>query len=102
VSVVGVYGGAADPMNMMTMFDKNLTIRMGQANVRNWTDELLALVEQDGDVLGTESLATHHFPLSDAPAAYDTFQKKHDGCIKVVLSPDRPRPRPTALPTQGP
>jgi threonine dehydrogenase-like Zn-dependent dehydrogenase len=102
VSVVGVYGGAADPMNMMTMFDKNLTIRMGQANVRNWTDELLALVEQDGDVLGTESLATHHFPLSDAPAAYDTFQKKHDGCIKVVLSPDRPRPRPTALATQGP
>lgn len=87
VSVVGVYGGAADPMNMMLMFDKNLTIRMGQANVRQWTDELLAILEEDDDVLGAESLATHHLPLEDAPSAYETFQKKEDGCIKVVLKP---------------
>ncbi len=87
VSIVGVYGGAADPMDMMTMFDKNLTIRMGQANVRHWTDELLAIVERDEDILGTESLATHRLPLEEAPQAYSTFQKKEDGCIKVVLKP---------------
>lgn len=87
VSVIGVYGGAVDPMPLMTMFDKNLTIRMGQANVRNWTDELLAIVQQDDDVFGLESLATHRPSLSEAPAAYEMFQKKQDGCVKVVLKP---------------
>ncbi|WP_409484751.1 zinc-dependent alcohol dehydrogenase [Arsenicicoccus dermatophilus] len=87
LSIVGVYGGAADPMPMMDMFDKNLTIRMGQANVRRWTDELLEVVQRDGDVLGTETLATHRVPLDRAPEMYDTFQKKEDGCIKVVLKP---------------
>lgn len=87
VSVVGVYGGAADPFNMMQMFDKNITIRMGQANVRQWTDELVGILEQDADVLGTETLATHRLPLTQAPHAYDIFQKKADGCIKVVLKP---------------
>ena len=72
---------------MLTMFDKNLTIRMGQCNVRRWTDELLELVRQDGDVFGTETLATHRLSLDEAPGAYETFQKKQDGCIKVVLKP---------------
>lgn len=87
VSIVGVYGGAADPMPMMQMFDKNLTIRMGQANVRNWTDEIMEVVRRDGDVLGTETLATHRVSLDEAPQMYSTFQKKEDGCIKVVLKP---------------
>lgn len=87
VSIVGVYGGAADPMNMMKLFDKNITIRMGQANVRHWTDELMEIVQQDGDVLGTETLATHRPSLDEAPEAYSMFQKKEDGCIKVVLKP---------------
>lgn len=87
ICVAGVYGGAADPMPLMTMFDKNLTIRMGQANVRNWTGELLALLRQDEDVFGVDSLATHHASLSRAPELYDIFQRKADGCIKVVLHP---------------
>lgn len=87
VSVSGVYGGAVDPMPMMDMFDKGLTLRMGQCNVKQWTDELLALVSQDEDVLGLESLATHRVPLEQAPEMYSTFQKKEDGCLKVVLTP---------------
>ena len=87
VSVSGVYGGAVDPMPMMDMFDKGLTLRMGQCHVKQWTDELLALVSQDEDVLGLESLATHRVPLEQAPEMYSTFQKKEDGCLKVVLTP---------------
>ncbi|MEL4356609.1 MULTISPECIES: zinc-dependent alcohol dehydrogenase [unclassified Luteococcus] len=89
VSVAGVYGGAADPVNLMQLFDKNLTIRMGQCNVRNWTDELLELLRRDVDLLGTESLATHRLGLSQAAQAYQTFQRKQDGCVKVVLDPTR-------------
>jgi threonine dehydrogenase-like Zn-dependent dehydrogenase len=86
VSIVGVYGGMTDPLPMMTLFDKQIQIRMGQANVRRWVDDILPLLD-DGDPLGVESFATHHLPLADAPAAYEMFQKKHDGAIKVVFKP---------------
>jgi threonine dehydrogenase-like Zn-dependent dehydrogenase len=87
VSISGVYGGAADPMNMMQMFDKQVQVRMGQANVRAWTDDIMKLLSQDEDVLGVESFATHHLPLDEAPQAYETFQKKEDGAVKIVFRP---------------
>lgn len=87
VSIVGVYGGAADPLNMMQLFDKGLTLRMGQANVKRWIDDLLPLVSDPADPLGVLDLRTHRVPLEEAPAAYGMFQKKEDGCIKVVLDP---------------
>ena len=87
VSVVGVYGGATDPMPLFSMFDKQVQLRMGQANVRRWTDDILALLNQDEDVLGVEDFATHHLALEDAPDAYETFQKKEDGAVKIVFRP---------------
>ncbi|MFN2489659.1 MAG: zinc-dependent alcohol dehydrogenase [Actinomycetota bacterium] len=87
LSVIGVYGGAADPMPMMQMFDKGVTLRMGQAHVKSWIDDILPLVTSDDDPLGTEDLATHHLPLEQAPHGYDILQKKQDGAIKVVLQP---------------
>jgi threonine dehydrogenase-like Zn-dependent dehydrogenase len=86
VSVSGVYGGMVDPMPMMQMFDKQVQVRMGQANVKRWTDQILPLLT-DSDPLGVEGFATHRLPLEEAPEAYEMFQKKTDGCIKVVLSP---------------
>jgi threonine dehydrogenase-like Zn-dependent dehydrogenase len=87
ISLSGVYGGEADPMPMMTMFDKQLQLRMGQCNVKAWIDDLLPLVEDPADPLGVTDLTTHRVPLEDAPEAYAMFQEKRDGCIKVVLEP---------------
>ena len=87
VSLSGVYAGDADVLPMKTMFDKQLSLRMGQCNVRNWVDDILPLVEDPADPLGVLDLATHHAPLDDAPELYGTFQRKEDGCIKVVLNP---------------
>jgi threonine dehydrogenase-like Zn-dependent dehydrogenase len=87
LSVSGVYGGEVDPMPMMEMFDRGLTIRMGQCHVKRWIDDILPLVTDDSDPLGTEDLATHVLPLEEAPHGYDMFQKKADSCIKVVLTP---------------
>lgn len=89
VSLAGVYAGEADMLPMKTMFDKQLALRMGQCNVKRWIDDLLPLVERDGDPLGAGELATHRVPLDDAPEMYEKFQKKEDGCIKVVLQPGR-------------
>ena len=87
VSISGVYGGALDPLPMMQLFDKQLQLRMGQANVHRWVDELMPLVTDDSDPLGTEDLATHRLPLAEGPRGYEIFQKKKDGAIKIVLSP---------------
>ena len=86
VSLSGVYGGAVDPMPLMTMFDKQITMRMGQANVRHWVDDILPLLAEQ-DTFGVEEFASHHVALDDAPGAYEQFQKKADGAFKIVVQP---------------
>jgi threonine dehydrogenase-like Zn-dependent dehydrogenase len=87
ISLSGVYGGMVDPMPMMDLFDKQIQLRMGQANVRRWIDDLLPLVSGDEDPLGLDDFTTHTMPLEDAPKAYEMFQKKQDGAIKVLFTP---------------
>jgi threonine dehydrogenase-like Zn-dependent dehydrogenase len=86
ISLSGVYGGAADPMPTLQLFDKQIQVRQGQANVKAWIDDILPLLTDD-DPLGVDSFATHHLPLSDAPSAYEHFQKKEQGMIKVIFNP---------------
>ncbi|MER6577111.1 zinc-dependent alcohol dehydrogenase [Nonomuraea sp. NPDC001023] len=87
ISVIGVYGGMTDPMPMLRMFDKGITLRMGQAHVRRWINRIMPLVTDDSDPLGVMDLTTHRMPLEEAPQAYEMFQKKADGAIKLVLQP---------------
>jgi threonine dehydrogenase-like Zn-dependent dehydrogenase len=87
VSISGVYGGEIDPMPLMEMFDRGITMRMGQCHVKRWIDDILPAVMDDSDPLGTLDMTTHHLPLDQAPHGYEIFQKKEDGCIKVVLNP---------------
>ncbi|MBX7450840.1 glutathione-dependent formaldehyde dehydrogenase [Mycolicibacterium sp. 3033] len=86
ISLSGVYGGMADPLPMLTLFDKQIQLRMGQANVKRWVDDIMPLLT-DSDPLGVDSFATHVLPLDEAPHAYDIFQKKEDGAVKVILQP---------------
>ena len=87
ISLSGVYGGAIDPLPMLQIFDKQLTLRMGQANVRRWIHDLLPLVSSDDDPLGVDDYATHRVPLDEAPRAYELFQKKEDNAFKILLQP---------------
>lgn len=87
ISLSGVYGGVADPMPMLTLFDKQIALRMGQCNVHRWIPDLWPLVEDPSDPLGVTDLATHHAELDLAPEMYELFKNKDDGCIKVVLHP---------------
>jgi threonine dehydrogenase-like Zn-dependent dehydrogenase len=87
VSLSGVYGGMVDPMPMMELFDKQIQLRMGQANVKRWVEPLMPLLLADTDPLGVDEFATHHLPLDQAPHGYEIFQQKSDGAIKVLLTP---------------
>jgi threonine dehydrogenase-like Zn-dependent dehydrogenase len=86
ISLSGVYGGMVDPLPLMTLFDKQIQLRMGQANVRRWSDDIMPLLDDD-DPLGVDEFATHRVPLAEAPQAYEAFQKKQDGAVKVLLRP---------------
>ena len=87
ISIIGVYGGMADPLPMLTLFDKQIQLRMGQANVKRWVDQIMPFLVGDGDPLGVDGFATHRLPLAEAPRAYEMFQKKEDGAVKVLLLP---------------
>jgi S-(hydroxymethyl)glutathione dehydrogenase/alcohol dehydrogenase len=86
ISLIGVYGGQADPLPMLTLFDKQIELTMGQANVKRWVDDIMPLL-MDGDPLGVEGFATHRLPLEEGPHGYEIFQKKEDNAIKVLLQP---------------
>ncbi len=86
LSLAGVYIGAMPMFPLGDLFDKQVAIRMGQVNVRRWTDDLLPLLTDD-DPFGLDDFVTHVLPLDQAPQAYRMFQKKQDGAVKVVLQP---------------
>jgi threonine dehydrogenase-like Zn-dependent dehydrogenase len=71
---------------MLTIFDKQIQLRMGQANVKRWVDDIMPLLA-DGDPLGVDDFHTHSVSLEEGPAAYEMFQKKRDGAVKVLLKP---------------
>ncbi len=87
VSISGVYGGMVDPIPLFQLFDKGVQVRMGQANVKRWIEDLMPLVTDDADPLGTADLASHKIPIAEAPRAYEIFQKKEDGATKIVIEP---------------
>ncbi len=86
ISLSGVYGGMADPLPMLTLFDKQIRLTMGQGNVKRWAPEILPLLTDD-DPLGVDTFASHTVSLEEAPEYYEKFQKKQDGVVKVVLKP---------------
>jgi threonine dehydrogenase-like Zn-dependent dehydrogenase len=87
ISLTGVYGGMADVIPMLTIFDKQIQLRGGQANIKRWIPDIMPLLT-DGDPLGCDTFATHRVPLSEAPEMYRKFQEKADGVVKVQLKPE--------------
>ena len=86
ISIVGLYAGQADPISMDALFDKQVQVRMGQANAPFLTPEILPLLLED-NAFDVENFATHRLSLEEAASAYDIFQKKQDDAFKIVLKP---------------
>lgn len=85
VSVLGLYPVNYDNFKMGQIFDKGLTMKAGQAPVQAIIDKLLNYVTEEKVKL--DDVITHRMPLSEIEKAYTIFDKKEDGCVKVVLDP---------------
>lgn len=85
LSIPGVYGGFLDKVPFGAVFNKGVTIKMGQTHVQRYLQPLLEYVEQGR--IDPSFVITHRVPLTRAPEMYDTFCEKRDSCIKVVLDP---------------
>jgi threonine dehydrogenase-like Zn-dependent dehydrogenase len=85
VSIPGVYAAIMDKFPIGAAFGKGLSFKMGQTHVLKHAPRLLRHIEE-GEV-DTTFMITHRGTLSDAPALYETFRKKEDGCVKCVLTP---------------
>ncbi len=85
LSIPGVYGGFLDKVPFGAVFNKGVTIKMGQTHVQRYLRPLLEYVEQGK--IDPSFVITHRVPLTRAPEMYDTFCEKRDACIKVVLDP---------------
>ncbi|MCL3838936.1 alcohol dehydrogenase catalytic domain-containing protein [Aeromicrobium duanguangcaii] len=87
ISLIGVYAGTVDPVPLQILFDKQVTLKMGQANVKHWVDDVKPLAEDSSDPLGLGDFATHRVPLDEAPHVYKSFQEKTDNTVKVLFKP---------------
>jgi threonine dehydrogenase-like Zn-dependent dehydrogenase len=85
LSIAGVYGGFLDKVPMGSAFAKGLTFRMGQTHVHRYVRPLLERIER-GEI-DPAFVITHRLRLEEAPAGYELFKHKEDGCVKVVLRP---------------
>lgn len=85
IQVTGVYGGRYNAFPLGDIFQRNVTIKTGQAPAIHYLPFLYNLVA-DGKV-NYSDLVTHVLPLEKAKYGYEIFDTKQDSCIKVLLKP---------------
>jgi S-(hydroxymethyl)glutathione dehydrogenase / alcohol dehydrogenase len=84
ISIPGVYGSAYDQFPLGLLFNRNVSIHMGQCPVKKYTEQLFHLIETKR--IDPAKVISHTMDLKDAPAAYENFDKKED-VLKIVLKP---------------
>lgn len=85
VSVPGVYAGFMHGFLFGDAFDKGLTFRMGQTHVHPTLPTLLEYIQTGA--LKPEVIISHRMALAEAAEGYRLFEKKEEGCRKVILRP---------------
>ncbi|KXZ23347.1 glutathione-dependent formaldehyde dehydrogenase [Bacillus nakamurai] len=85
VQLTGAYISEADGFPIGDFFTRNVSLKMGQAPVIHLMPMLYQMIEQKE--IDPTDIITHKMSLAEAPAAYDIFDRKEDGNIKVILKP---------------
>ena len=85
VVLVGVYGGRYNMFPLGDFFSRNITLKMGQCPAQKYTDLILNIIKENK--FDATDIITHILPLEQGEHAYEIFDEKKEGCIKVVLKP---------------
>ncbi len=85
VASVGVHTAPNFPFSPVEAYDKNVTFRIGRCPARAVLDELIPIVQEGR--FDPASIITHRVPLAMGPDAYELFDGRRDGCVKIVLEP---------------
>lgn len=85
ISAVGFHTEDVMAFSPLEAYDKNITFKAGRCPARYYIDKLIPLVQSNKYDL--TSIISHRLPLSEGVRGYDIFDKKLDGCTKVVLQP---------------
>jgi threonine dehydrogenase-like Zn-dependent dehydrogenase len=85
LGIIGVYPPAMTAFPTGAAMNRNLTVKAGNCNHRHYLPELVALVANG--TVDPARLLTEHEPLTDAIAAYEEFDRREAGWIKVALNP---------------
>ena len=84
VTIVAMYD-KPQLLPLPDMYGKNLIFKTGGVDGCD-CEEILHLISQGR--IDTTPLITHHFPLSKIEEAYDIFENRKDGVIKIAIYPD--------------
>jgi S-(hydroxymethyl)glutathione dehydrogenase/alcohol dehydrogenase len=85
IQLVGVYGARYNMFPLGRIFERNVVMKTGQAPVIHYMPQLYEQLKS-GTIDPTD-IITHKISLSSAPRAYEVFDDKLEGCIKVVMKP---------------
>lgn len=87
VVVAGEYCGSSDRLPLGEMVDKQLRLQLGHTAAHGRWQRLMPLVADPADPLGLGEIVTHEGSLDEAPGLYELFERRAEGCLKVVLRP---------------
>ncbi len=85
VAAAGVHTESRFAFAPGEVYDKNLTYRAGRCSARVYAERALEVLAAGEYPLA--EIITHRLPLSEGERAYEIFDCKKDGCIKVILQP---------------
>lgn len=85
IQLVGVYGLTYNMFPLGSLFERNITLKMGQAPVIHYMPELYKMIKEG--VFDPTDIITHRLPISRAEHGYQVFNDKEEDCIKVILKP---------------
>ena len=86
VAVIGVVSGAEVSIDFLpTVMGRNLTLRSGIVNPRQYIPRLLPMIEQGH--IDPAAIITHRMSLSEGARCYEIFDNHEDDVLKIVMTP---------------
>lgn len=85
IQLVGVYGLTYNMFPLGHLFERNISLKMGQAPVIHYMPALYKMIKENQ--FDPTDIITHRLPIDHAAHAYEVFSEKEEDCIKVILKP---------------